>query len=217
MNSEVVYGSRILSTSEVCVVDYGLGNLRSIQNALVALNVRFRFVSDADEVAAAHSLILPGVGAYRAGMESLNNTGLAAALRNAVDDGGASVLGICLGMQLLLDEGNEGGWTEGLGLIPGAVQRFESANGLRVPHMGFNEVSIEKPSILFRGIPDCGDFYFLHSFHAIVADTRHVLATTFYGAQFASVIGKGKVFGVQFHPEKSQNQGLRMLKNFCEL
>lgn len=205
-----------MSISEVCVVDYGLGNLRSIENALVALSIPFRFVRDADEVSAARRVILPGVGAFRVGMESLNKTGLAAAIRFAADQG-ASVLGICLGMQLLLDVGDEGGCTEGLGLIPGRVQRFESLPGLRIPHMGFNEVQLQKPSSLFQGIPDCSDFYFVHSFHVVAADASDVVATTIHGTHFSSVIGRGTVFGVQFHPEKSQSQGLILLKNFCEI
>jgi glutamine amidotransferase len=120
-------------------------------------------------------------------------------------------------MHLLLDEGDEGGWSKGLGLIPGRVQRFDAPPGLSIPHMGFNEVHVDSDHVLLQGIPNCSDFYFIHSFYALVYDTSCVLGTTSHGIQFASFIGKGKVFGVQFHPEKSQSQGLSLLKNFCEL
>ena len=211
----MVCGSQVLSRSEVCVLDYGLGNLRSIQNALAALGVSFHFAQCAEQIAGAQRLILPGVGAFHAGMTFLEQTGLAAAIHAAVADG-ASVLGICLGMQLLLDEGEEGGLRKGLGLIPGRVQRFKAMPDIHIPHMGFNEVRIVTPSPLFFGIPDCSDFYFIHSFHASEVSPDHVLATTCHGDSFASVIGNGKVIGTQFHPEKSQGQGLTLLKNFCE-
>jgi imidazole glycerol-phosphate synthase subunit HisH len=205
-----------LSTSEVFIVDYGLGNLRSVENALAAVGVAYRFAKSASDVLSAPKLLLPGVGAFRVGMENLDRSGLADAIRTAAGDA-VPILGICLGMQLLLDEGSESGYVKGLGLIPGKVQRFEPAEDLRIPHMGFNEVRFAHASPLFADIPDGSDFYFVHSYHAVVADEKDALATTDYGGQFASVIGRGNVFGTQFHPEKSQSQGLKLLKNYCEL
>ncbi len=205
-----------MSTSEVVVVDYGLGNLRSVENALAAIGAPYRFARNASEVRAAPKLLLPGVGAYRVGMQNLEQAGLADAIR-AVAAEGIFVLGICLGMQLLLDEGDEGGYAKGLGLIPGKVRKIEPAQGLRIPHMGFNEVRIAYGSPLLADIPDSSDFYFVHSYHAVVAEERDTLATTVHGGEFASVIGRGNVFGTQFHPEKSQGQGLKLLKNFCGL
>lgn len=216
MNSGVVFGSLTLSTNEVTVVDYGLGNLRSIANALMAVGASYRFVKGVNEVATAPKLLLPGVGAYRVGMQNLVQSGFAEAIRESAAKGNF-VLGICLGMQLLMDEGDEGGRSTGLGLLPGKVKKFETVGDLRIPHMGFNEVRFAHPSPLFEGIPDCSDFYFVHSYHATVADDKNILATTLHGAPFASVIGRDNVFGTQFHPEKSQSQGLKLLKNFCEL
>ena len=209
-------GSRTLSISEVVVVDYGVGNLRSVENALAAIGAPYRFAKSASDVRSASKVLLPGVGAYRVGMQNLERSGLTDAIRAVAADG-IFVLGICLGMQLLLDEGDEGGHAKGLGLIPGKVRKIEPEPGLRIPHMGFNEVRIAQASPLLAGIPDCSDFYFVHSYHAAVADEKDVLATTIHGVEFASVIGRGNVFGTQFHPEKSQSQGRKLLKNFCGL
>lgn len=205
-----------MSISEVVVIDYGVGNLRSVENALVAVGAPYRFAKSACDVRSASKLLLPGVGAYRVGMQNLERLGFADAIRVVAADG-IFVLGICLGMQLLLDEGDEGGYTKGLGLIPGKVRKIEPQPGLRLPHIGFNEVRIAHPSLLLEGIPDYSDFYFVHSYHAAAADEMDVLGTTIHGVEFVSVIERGNVFGTQFHPEKSQSQGLKLIKNFCGL
>ena len=205
-----------MSRNEVCVVDYGLGNLRSVENGLHAAGVACRFVRTPEEVCSAGRLLLPGVGAFNAGMRNLRKDGLGQAIREAVAKG-TPLLGICLGMQLLVSRGDEGGMTEGLDLIPGEIRLFGEVPELRIPHMGFNEVEISFESPLFNNINNRSDFYFVHSFHAVVADKKNEIASATYGERFSAVIGMGHVIGTQFHPEKSQSQGLQLLKNFCAI
>lgn len=205
-----------MSLNEVSVIDYGLGNLRSVENALNAIGVSHGYARRPDEVKSAKRLILPGVGSFRAGMENLTKSGLADSIL-AAGGSGTPILGICLGMQLLVSRGEEGGVSNGLGLIPGTVKRFDLTEGFQVPHMGFNEVNIASPCPLFEGISDGSHFYFVHSYHVVVQDQSDVLAVSEHGYLFSSVIRHANVFGTQFHPEKSQSQGLQLLKNFCAL
>jgi glutamine amidotransferase len=209
-------GSRNLSLSEVCVINYGLGNLRSVENALRAVGAYARVVKTPKEVASADRLILPGVGSFNEGMRNLRDSGLAEAICSAAQ-GGTPLLGICLGMQLLASHGEEGGDSQGLGLIPGRVKRFEIDVDLRIPHMGFNEVFHRKRSPLFEAVADGSDFYFVHSYHLMVDDLNDSLARANYGRPFVAAVHRANVFGTQFHPEKSQSQGLQLLKNFCSL
>jgi glutamine amidotransferase len=171
-------------------------------------------VSDSPrDLAAADRVVLPGVGAFRTGMERLSALGWTEALRSACDDR-LPILGICLGMQLLADRGEEGGRSAGLELIPGAVERIPAAPDLRVPHVGWNEVLPRAAHPMFAQIPDNSDFYFVHSFRFVPTNAEHVVAETPYGGRVVSAIVRGSVWGVQFHPEKSARWGRQLLTNF---
>ena len=199
----------------IAVVDYGLGNLGSIVNMLRVLGEKANITSSSDAIEQADKLILPGVGAFDAGMNMLNNTGLATVVKQQAQDG-KPVLGICLGMQLL-GRGSEEGSCEGLGLIPFECRRFRlEGSGLRVPHMGWDVVTYTNPSPLTKGLPENERYYFVHSYHAVCDSPDNVLMSCDYGYEFDAAVFKDSVYGVQFHPEKSHNFGLRLLKNFVE-
>jgi len=210
----MVRGSRSLSLNEVSIIDYGLGNLRSVENALRAIGAPYRFVRDAGQIKEAGRLLLPGVGTFPAGMRNLRATGLIDAIREAAAQG-TPVLGICLGMQLLVSRGDEGEGAEGLDLIPGLVQRFTPSAEVRIPHMGFNEAEVLSFDPLFANIKNGSDFYFVHSYHVVVEAEENAIAMSTHGQPFVAAIRHGNVFGTQFHPEKSQSQGLQLLRNFC--
>ncbi|MGO9883564.1 MAG: imidazole glycerol phosphate synthase subunit HisH [Solirubrobacteraceae bacterium] len=200
----------------IAVVDYGMGNRRSVQKALEHVGARVQLTSDHAAIRAADGIVLPGVGAFPLAMRNLSELGLTGLLRRCADDR-KPLLGICLGMQLLLDRSEELQPTAGLGLISGVVTPLE-AHGLRVPHIGWNEVVLERSSPLTERLPAGGcAFYHVHSYIARPSDERDVVATTTYGERFATIIARGSVFGVQFHPEKSSAQGLRMLERFIGL
>jgi imidazole glycerol-phosphate synthase subunit HisH len=200
----------------IAVVDYGMGNRRSVQKALEHVGAKVELTADHDAIRAADGVVVPGVGAFPLAMRNLNELGLNELLRGCADQR-KPLLGICLGMQLLLDRSEELEPTNGLGLISGVVTPLEP-HGLRVPHIGWNEVTFVRPSPLTAGLPDKGcAFYHVHSFVARCSDEPDVVATTSYGERFATIIARGKVFGVQFHPEKSSANGLRMLENFVAL
>jgi imidazole glycerol-phosphate synthase subunit HisH len=197
----------------VGIVDYGMGNRRSVQKALDHVGARSLLTADADQLRASDGLVVPGVGAFPQGMRNLGELGLDELVREWAGDG-RPVLGICLGMQLLFDRSDELAPTRGLGLVPGHVSRLETG-GLRVPHIGWNEVSFERPSPLTAGLPPGGcPFYHVHSLAAHPQEPDDVVATTVYGERFATIVARGTVFGVQFHPEKSSADGLRLLRNF---
>ncbi len=199
------------------IVDYGMGNLGSVRRSLQDQNVSVQVSSDPRVVESAGGLILPGVGAFACGMQNLQQSGLADAMKVAVSRG-CPLLGICLGMQLLADEGDEGGLTPGLGLIPGRVSQICPVDpALRVPHVGWNEITIHRPCELLDGIADGADFYFVHSFEFKAADSDDVAATTPYGHDIVAVVRRGVVCGTQFHPEKSSRCGVRVLANFLKL
>ncbi len=198
----------------IVVVDYGIGNLRSVEKALQQVGAEVLVSADPADLSAAQGVVLPGVGAFGDGMARLRAAGLVPALEGLVARG-VPLLGICLGMQLLFEESEEMGTFAGLGLLPGCVRRFPQ--GLRVPHIGWNQVHVVRPSPLLAGVPQDTYAYFVHSYCVIPADEETVLATTDYGGPYASVVGRGRVFGLQFHPEKSQEVGLRMLANFTGL
>lgn len=199
----------------VSIVDYGLGNLGSVANMLKRVGAQNNRVSTPEEILAADRILLPGVGAFDKGTALLWDTGLSDALREFAASG-RPLLGICLGMQLLLDSSEEG-VSEGLGLIPGRSLRFENAPGLRVPHMGWNEVSPQHEDPIFTSLPDENRFYFVHSYRVVPAREEDILATTTYGESFASMIRRDNVIGAQFHPEKSHAFGMVILRNFAEL
>ncbi len=197
----------------IAVVDYGMGNRRSVQKAFEHVGARAAITADHDEIRAADGVVVPGVGAFPRAMRNLRALGLAELIRDRVEDG-TPLLGICLGMQLLLDSSNELERTPGLGLIPGDVRRLETG-GLRVPHIGWNEVAFELPSRLNAGLPAGGcPFYHVHSMAAHPHDPADIVGVTEYGERFATMVARGSVYGVQFHPEKSSAHGLRMLENF---
>jgi glutamine amidotransferase len=198
----------------IAVVDYGMGNRRSVHKALEHVGAPVQVTADVREIDAADGLIIPGVGAFAAGMESLVARGLDAPIRRAAAEG-RPVLGICLGMQLLFERSSELGDTTGLGLIPGDVTRLQ-APGRRIPHIGWNEVTFVRPSSLTDDLPPAGAaFYHVHSYAAWPADPDDVVATTTYGETFTTIVARGGVMGTQFHPEKSSGHGLALLRGFA--
>jgi glutamine amidotransferase len=202
--------------ARIGVVDYGMGNRRSVQKGLERVGADVQVTRDHDELRRCDGLVVPGVGAFPLAMSRLNELGLADLIRSEASRG-VPVLGICLGMQLLLERSDELEPTEGLGLIRGEVTGLR-AGGLRIPHIGWNEVSFERPSPLTDGLPADGrPFYHVHSLAARPQDRDDVVATTEYGERFATIVARGAVFGVQFHPEKSSADGLRMLENFVSV
>jgi glutamine amidotransferase len=201
---------------KIAVVDYGMGNRRSVQKALEHVGAQATITSDHEQLREADGLLVPGVGAFPLAMENLHRLGLTEQLRAAAREA-KPVLGICLGMQLLFERSLELEPTDGLGLIAGDVS-WLATGGLRVPHMGWNEVVFERPSPLTAGLPSGGcPFYHVHSLVARPADPGDVVATTTYGERFATIVARDSVLGVQFHPEKSSAHGLRMLQSFVEL
>jgi glutamine amidotransferase len=199
----------------IAVLDYGMGNRRSVEKALEHVGVRARVTRQPDDVRTADGLIVPGVGAFPEAMRRLSDGGLDALVRERLDAGGP-VLGICLGMQLLFERSTEHEGAEGLGLLPGEVTRL-ATGGLRLPHIGWNLVRFARPSPLTAGLPDACAFYHVHTFAARPADEADVLGVAEYGERFASVVARDPLFGVQFHPEKSSGHGLRLLENFAAI
>ena len=194
----------------IAIVDYGLGNLGSVTKGFRHAGVETILTGDPEVLAGAAALVLPGDGAFGATMAEIRGRGLDVPLRAAAARG-TPLLGICIGMQVLFAESDEHGRHEGLGLLPGRVRRFDGA--LPVPHMGWNRLAFPKAHPLFEGIPASSHVYFVHSYFCDAAP-EVTLATSDYGRVFPAVVGRGSVLGVQFHPEKSQAIGLRMLENF---
>jgi glutamine amidotransferase len=201
----------------ITIVDYGIGNLGSIQNMLKKVGFESQISSDADTIGAAAKLIMPGVGAFDTGMRELARSGLIPVLQKKVLEQGTPILGICLGMQLFAHASEEG-QLPGLGWIDASVKRFEVAAGsrLKVPHMGWNIVHAEKESALTKDLEDEERFYFVHSYYVDCKDRGDVLLTANYGHQFDAAFEHKNILGVQFHPEKSHKFGMRLLRNFGE-
>lgn len=197
----------------IAIIDYGVGNLRSVEKAFAATGYEAVVSSEDNILRQAEALVLPGVGAFGACMEALCARGFDQLVRERVAEG-ARLLGVCVGMQMLFDESEEFGKTMGLGLLRGCVHRFSS--NVVVPQVGWNQVSRRAPHPLLAGIADDSFFYFVHSYFCDATDPSVVIGETEYDISFASVVGKGNVFGVQFHPEKSQAVGLRLLANFSK-
>jgi len=201
----------------ITIVDTGIANVNSVCNMLTRIGCDARIVADAEQVRTATKLILPGVGAFDAGMRALAAGGLGDAVREAVQERGASLLGICLGMQLLL-EGSEEGRVPGLGLVPGQARRFRvEASGLRVPHMGWNSVRWLKASPVFPASGVEQRFYFVHSYYAECRDAADAVGVTTYGHDFVAVLQRDRVYGAQFHPEKSHRFGMEVLSAYARL
>jgi glutamine amidotransferase len=201
-----------MSPVRIGLVDYGMGNRRSVEKALQRVGAEVVQSGDAEVLRGCSGLFVPGVGAFPAAMRALREHGLVEVLREAI----VPVFGSCLGMQLLFDSSEELGGTDGLGLLPGAVRRLD-ARGLKLPHIGWNEVRWRAVSPLVDGLPDPATFYHVHTYVPHPSDPAHVLGESDYGTPFASVVGDGRVFGAQFHPEKSSAHGLALLENFVSL
>lgn len=198
----------------VVVIDYGMGNLKSVLNAFSRLNADIVISSDPDVVRNAPVIVLPGVGAFGRCMENLEKRGLTAAITGHIRDG-KRYLGICLGMQILFESGDETPGTPGLGIIKGTVPRFTGS--MKVPHMGWNSVTLTKDSPMFNGIQTGDYFYFVHSYYCAPSDPGVIAATTDYGDPFVSSVETANIFACQFHPEKSQALGLKLLRNFLDI
>src|SRR6185295_9340986 len=197
----------------IAIIDYGVGNLRSVEKAFVAVGAHAVVSSDAHVLREAEGLVLPGVGAFRACMKSLSQRGFSDLVRERVA-AGTPLLGLCVGMQMLFDVSEEYGPSPGLGFLCGQVRRF--SNEVRVPQVGWNQVKIKRSHPLLDGIEDDAFFYFVHSYYCDPQDREEIIGETDYGASYASVVTHGNICGVQFHPEKSQVSGLRLLRNFAQ-
>lgn len=199
---------------QVAIIDYGVGNLRSVEKAFAATGCSAVVTSDEQELREAERLVLPGVGAYGACMRALTERGFDRLVRERVEEG-TPLLGVCVGMQLLFEESDEFGATPGLGLLRGRVRRF--GDELVVPHVGWNRVTARQSHALLSAVPQDAFFYFVHSYYCEPVEKSHVVGETEYGVRYASVVAKENICGVQFHPEKSQDAGLQLLKNFARL
>ena len=217
----------------IALIDYGISNLRSVQKAFAHLGVDVTLIDTPDQLAQADRLILPGVGAFRAGMDGLRVRGLIEPIKQAVA-AGKPLIGICLGMQLLFESSDELGDNVGLGLLPGHVTKIKMQNArsemqesdpsllitrhsLKIPHMGWNQLDLVRGHPLVNGVESGAYAYFVHSYAVYPAQRDIVIATTDYGGPFASIVGRGNICGLQFHPEKSQAVGLKLLQNFLEM
>jgi len=199
----------------IAIIDYGMGNLRSVQKALETTGAKTLITHNAADILAANKVVLPGVGAMQPAMERLQTLKLIDTIRQVVESG-KPFLGICLGLQLLFETSSEGGAVQGLGICPGRVERFTS---LKVPHMGWNQLNFTASDCpLWRGLDEGVSVYFCHSYYGIPTDKTQIAASTDYGVPFAAAIwNKKNLFAVQFHPEKSQTVGLKILENFNKL
>lgn len=194
----------------IAVIDYGVGNLMSVTNALQYIGRESKITDQASDLERADGIILPGVGAFPDAAEKLQQTGLVATLKEQAAK--KPMLGICLGMQLLFDWSSEVRKTDGLGFVPGQVELIET--NLKLPHIGWNSLQFPNPSPLFAGLDEGGYVYFVHSFCGSAARRENVIATTDYGGEVLAAVQSGNVFGTQFHPEKSGDVGMQILKNF---
>lgn len=197
----------------IAVVDYGMGNLRSVHKALERVGATVGVTRDPEVIDAAAGVVLPGVGAFGACMENLVAYGLVDCVRRAIDSE-RPFFGICVGMQLLFEESEEFGPVRGLGVLPGRVRRFAERPNLKVPHMGWNQLQLKAPNPHLKGIEEGSFVYFVHSYYVEVDDPTLLAATTEHDVEFAAAVCRGNLFATQFHPEKSQAVGLRMLRNF---
>lgn len=195
----------------VAIIDYGMGNVASVQKALSFLKIENIITADHNEISASTAILLPGVGSFKQGMANLNERGLVELLTKEVIENKKKFLGICLGMQLIMDQGSEPEVTKGLGWISGEVIKFELEN-LAIPHMGWNSIT-NKNNKYFNNL-DQSDFYFVHSYHVVPNDKSTIAATVNYGFEVVASLNNNNIFATQFHPEKSQNAGLELIKNY---
>lgn len=198
----------------IAIIDYGMGNLRSVQKAFERVGAAARVTQNPEEIKNAEKIVLPGVGAMQPAMDKLRELKLIEVIKNVIA-AEKPFLGICLGFQLLFEKSAEGGETKGLGILGGTVERFVQ---LKIPQIGWNQLHITHPtSPLLKGIPEASDVYFCHSYFVNPSDKKMIAATTHYAVDFAAAVSRNDLFGVQFHPEKSQTVGLHILKNFSQL
>jgi glutamine amidotransferase len=200
----------------IAIIDYGMGNLRSVQKGFEKVGHQAIVTSDPAQLAAADKVILPGVGAFEDAMAELRSRGLIGPIHAAIDSG-KPLLGICLGLQLLFDVGYENGRHQGLGVLAGDVVKFDLPPDYTVPHMGWNQLAIRRRPPVLEGLADGTYAYFVHSYYVVPGDAQIIATETDYGGPFCSMIWRDNIYATQFHPEKSQSDGLRMLKNFAEL
>ncbi len=198
----------------IAIIDYNVGNLHNLKNALDFLRLDSRIVREPAHLLEASHIILPGVGAFKPAMDRLREAGMQDVVVERVA-AGVPFLGVCVGMQLLFEVGEEDGEWPGLGLIAGRVVRF--AHQLKIPQIGWNQVAFQRADPLLAGIPDDSYFYFVHSYRAVLVHPEDALGLTEYGEVFPAIVRRGNLWGVQFHPEKSQNNGLRLLQNFSTI
>lgn len=203
----------------ISILNYSMGNIRSVQNALNYIGIKSQVIKSAKEIIDSEKLILPGVGSFRLAMENINKRNLLDALNEVALKKKIPVLGICLGMQLMAEESDEDGLTKGLGWIKGSIKKFPTEKlSIKVPHVGFNTVFFEKEkNKLYKGLGQKADYYYVHSYRVSYDECNAVSGWTEYGEKFVASIEKQNIFGTQFHPEKSQSNGLTLLKNFSDL
>jgi glutamine amidotransferase len=200
----------------IAIIDYQMGNLRSVQKAFERVGHAATITADPTVLAKAEKVVLPGVGAFEDAMAELRRRELIEPIKAAIDSG-KPFLGICLGLQLLFDRGYEDGEHEGLGVLPGEVVRFDLAADYKVPHMGWNQLDIRRPAPILDGLESGTHVYFVHSYYVAPTDMNVTATLTDYGGDFCSMIWRDNIYATQFHPEKSQDDGLRILKNFAGL
>ncbi len=200
----------------IAIIDYDAGNIRSVEKALILLGQDVKVTGDRDEILAADKVILPGVGAFGDAMATIRERGLEEVIRQVVDKG-TPFLGICLGLQLLFERSDEAPGVEGLGILKGEILKIPEQEGMKIPHMGWNSLHLEHDGRLFRGIREGSYVYFVHSYYLRAEDEEIVKASTEYCSHIHASVEKGNVFACQFHPEKSSDVGLHILKNFVEL
>jgi glutamine amidotransferase len=199
----------------ISIVDYQMGNLRSVQKAFEKVGVEAEITSDPEQLRKAEKIVVPGVGAFEDAIAELHRRSLVEPICESIRRG-TPFLGICLGLQLLFDVSHEGGHFEGMGVIPGEVVRFQDQAGVKIPHMGWNQAVIRQPVPLLKGIDEGSHFYFVHSYYVVPTDQSVVAVECDYHQRFCAMIWRDNIFATQFHPEKSQHVGLQMLKNFAD-
>ena len=200
----------------IAIIDYDAGNIKSVEKALLKLGQEVKITADAEEILAADKVILPGVGAFGDAMENLKKRGLDAVIHQVAEKG-TPFLGICLGQQLLFESSDEAPGVEGLGLLKGQIRKIPAAEGLKIPHMGWNSLHLEHNGRLFEGVKEQSYVYFVHSYYLQAQEEEIVKASTEYGTHIHASVEKGNVFACQFHPEKSSEVGLKILENFVNL
>ncbi|QQR82033.1 MAG: imidazole glycerol phosphate synthase subunit HisH [Deltaproteobacteria bacterium] len=200
----------------VVIVDYGMGNLRSVQKAFEKVGAKAVISGDPETIAKAKKIVLPGVGAFSACMDNLTKANLIEPIRAVIEEK-KPFLGICMGMQVLMEESEEFGTHKGLGLLKGKVIRFKLAKKYKIPHMGWNRITKKKACPLLLDVQEGAAFYFVHSYHVVPRDSRPVVATANYGKDFVAMVQQDNIFACQFHPEKSQKEGLKIIKAFAKL